>query len=224
MRIRTAIFETNFFNTYFLIALVLISAGWWENYVDEASFEFLGKMKSRLTQETKTSIYFISSPAKMIIFLGGMLTSLHLDGFPIHHLFATPFHEIFTHENPLNVTELVQQIDSEMIFNLNLPMGGEHYFLKEVIKITSQWDFPIKIIAVHSLGTLITCLFAKWSCKTLMQSFGFAIPLTLTVPVAMLLLGNLTFYSEIFHPRIFHPRIFHPRIFHPITFLCIPIY
>ena len=67
MRIRTAIFETNFFNTYFFIALVLISAGWWENYVDEASFEFLGKMKSRLTQETKTSIYFISSPAKMII-------------------------------------------------------------------------------------------------------------------------------------------------------------
>ena len=148
-------------------------------------------MKTRL-QETKTSIYFISSPAKLIIFLGGMLVSLYLEGFPIHHLFSTPFHEIFTHGNPMNVTELVQQIDSEMIFNLNLPMGNrEHHFLREIIIITSQWNFPLKIVTVHIFGTLITCWFAKWSCKTLMQSFGFAIPLTLTVPVAMVLLGSM---------------------------------
>ena len=88
----------------------------------------------------------------MIIFLGGMLASLHLGGFPIQNLFPTQFLEIFTHGHPMNVTELVQQIDSEMIFNLNLPMGGEHYFLREIIKITSQWDFPLKIVTVHIFG------------------------------------------------------------------------
>ena len=89
------------------VAIFLVSAGWWENYVDRRSpwrvIKNLGRFKERL-KKTRYFTYSFVSTAKMIIFFASMLVCLHFNGTQIGNLFSE-FTTAFS-AHPINITQI----------------------------------------------------------------------------------------------------------------------
>ena len=89
------------------VAIFLVSAGWWENYVDRKSpigvIKRLGKVKDRLAK-TRYFVYSFISLLKMVIFFSCMLLFLHLNGVSIGTLFSQIGTAFRPH--PINVTQI----------------------------------------------------------------------------------------------------------------------
>ena len=89
------------------VAILLVSAGWWENYVDRRShigiIKRLGKVKDSL-HKTRYFVYSFISILKMLLYFSFMLLFLNLNGVTISTLFSQ-FHEAFS-AHPINVTQI----------------------------------------------------------------------------------------------------------------------
>ena len=89
------------------VAIFLVSAGWWENYVDRRSpigiIKRLGKIKDNL-HKTRYFVYSFISILKMLLYFSCMLLFLHFNGVAIGTLFSQ-FHEAFS-AHPINVTQI----------------------------------------------------------------------------------------------------------------------
>ena len=89
------------------VAILLVSAGWWENYVDRRShisiIKRLGKIKDSL-HKTRYFVYSFISILKMLLYFSFMLLFLNLNGVTISTLFSQ-FHEAFS-AHPINVTQI----------------------------------------------------------------------------------------------------------------------
>ena len=164
------------------IAIFLVSAGWWENFVDRRSplapIKTLGKLKDRL-KKTRYFVYSFISAWKMALFFSAMLLFLHLNGSPIGPLFSKFQDGFGVHKN--NVTRVLDQ--SAVL--VDVPYQEQ---LEEIIKIESWKHSPFHVLLIQVVAAYLAYIFGKFACKICIQGFSFAFPVNLTIPVAISLL------------------------------------
>lgn len=105
---------------YIPASVLLISVGWWENYLSEKSgISFISKI-AKSNKDFQFKIYFmysIISPIKCILFLGTALTTISFREGSFSFIFDN-FGSIFSSHH-LNISE-VGVLDSVLYIHLNL--------------------------------------------------------------------------------------------------------
>lgn len=166
------------------LSLLLISFGWWENYVDQNTKlgrlgEALVRLKKR-TRRSKTKTYMIASVWKMILTFIFTLAFISMD-YDVNGLFK------FT-DDDAECKNTVSHLD----------LGG----------LTLDWVW----VWLTNLGAGIVSYYcARTAAKTHIQPISFALPLLLSTPLLMGLLiggcstwnGNPCKYSDIIPSYLF---------------------
>lgn len=165
------------------VSIFLISAGWWENYVDRHSpvppIKRLGRVKERLNK-TRYFVYSFISIWKMIILFCSMLIFLHVGGTNVWSLFSK-FTEAF-HTHPINVTQVHH---TGIGHAASLPDLPGTQLLQEIIEIRSSASTPFYLLLLQVISTYLAYIFAKFACKICIQGFSFAFPVTLASPLTI---------------------------------------
>ncbi|CAG7817051.1 unnamed protein product [Allacma fusca] len=166
---------------------ILISCGWWENYVDSSSpfapIRALGKMRKNLVH-TRYFTYIFISLWKMLIFFAAMILSVWIAGGNVANLFSQ-FSNSFAVHN-INVTEVRYNTFSEIS-----PDSPDALPLQEIIKESSATNAVTHTLVVQMLAAYICYIFGKFACKICIQGFSFAFPVSLAVPVTISILISL---------------------------------
>lgn len=169
------------------VAILLVSASWWENYVDRRSpvtfIKSLGRVKERLVK-TRYFVYSFVSAMKIIVNFGAMCLFLHFQDFKVSTLF-TQFTLAFS-PHPINITQInsLHPFGADSIVP-DIPGGN---LLQEIIEIRSYPSTPVYCALILILSAYCSYIFAKFACKIVIQGFSFAFPVTLTVPLTVTLL------------------------------------
>ena len=180
------------------ISLILISTGYWQNYVESQYLD------NRLQQDSKNFTYTLLSVCKIFFILISMLLVLQLND--VLSWDAINFTEAFSN-HVLNVTEVYQNVESsgKMLQTFNLPMlEEEHRFLREVNQVFSSESFPIYVLLAHVLCSYFVYFFGKLACELDMQIIGFAMRLILTVPFTVILINFACDLNQINEGCAFH--------------------
>ena len=147
------------------LAIFLVSAGWWENYVDRRSplapIKQLGKIKDRL-KRTRYFVYSFISVWKMMLFFSAMLLFLHLNGTPIAPLFARFRDGFAVHE--INVTRILDRGPNAVLPDL---AGADK--LEEIVKILSWNQTPFHVLLIQIFSAYLAYIFGKFACKICIQ-------------------------------------------------------
>ncbi|XP_042909493.1 chitin synthase chs-2 [Parasteatoda tepidariorum] len=164
------------------ISVTLVSARWWENYVDKNSpFSFLRKLSS-IKEDLRKSRYFISiflSLWKMIVIFCAMFGFLHLtmdDATFIFRGFTASFRS-----HPI----MVQQLRLPLQVLSDIPTASP---LDEQVFLMSSALTPIYVALIQVAASLMCYVFGKFACKICIQGFSFAFPINLTIPVCISML------------------------------------
>ncbi|KAG5866370.1 hypothetical protein JTB14_021883 [Gonioctena quinquepunctata] len=188
------------------LSLFLISCGWWENFLSEkSSIEFLknlGKGKKDFKNATYFS-YSIVTPIKCIIFLSTTLLIFWFREESVDFIFDD-FSNIFG-SHYLNISEIEPIIGTSGI-NYNDAISNGYGIMKE----TTVWT-PLLVWFINIFATYICYAFGKFSCKILIQTSGFALPINMVVPVLLTgliaMCGNYNkdecFYADSIPPYLF---------------------
>lgn len=155
-----------------LVSLLLISLGWWENYVNR--FTSLGKFGNALKdfkrsiRRMRTRIYMIVSFWKILVTFGFMIALMSE--------FKAPC-----------AAALLYLGDDKA-------MGCPHFVqpLQAInVEGTEYMNDPFWICMVQVFSCLFCYTFAKSACKILLQVVSFSLPLMLVAPVMLgLFMGN----------------------------------
>lgn len=169
------------------VAIFLISAGWWENFVDRRSpwgfIRELGRIKERQKRSRYFTYAFISI-WKIILFFCSTLLFLHLNSINVGLLFSQ-FTNAFN-GHPLNVTQIHHTLSSGGTEVLPDIPGAQ--LLQEHIEVRSHATTPLYVLFIQIISSYLAYIFAKFACKIVIQGFSFAFPVILTVPVTVTLL------------------------------------
>ncbi|XP_063977240.1 chitin synthase chs-2 isoform X2 [Diachasmimorpha longicaudata] len=164
-------------------SLVLVSCGWWENYVSMQSPIGLVRTLSRVKKDLRLTRYFtylFVSLWKIIAFFISSLIILHAKGETVGHLF-TMFGSAFG-EHKITVTA-VRQNGFGAIPDISefLPNG-------ETETVDADLNSAIYVLLIQIFASYIAYIFGKFACKILIQGFSYAFPVSLTIPVLISLL------------------------------------
>ena len=154
-----------------------MSLGWWETYSEmrftsNRFFMFIQNQISDL-RKYRSKIYVFINPLKIILtfIIGYLLLPKHLK---IEYMNFSQSTNSTT--NSINEIPQAQIKDSIDLF------ANEHGFY-----------IPLLINVISSA----LCYFSsRLACKVLMQSFGFALPLSLTTPVTFTILALIGYYKK----------------------------
>nr|QWX20092.1 chitin synthase 2 [Henosepilachna vigintioctopunctata] len=169
------------------ISAILISFGWWENYVDEnASFPIIRALatKRRVFQNRTYFLYLIVSVTNCLIFFTTALVIFWVQQNDISFLFNN-FGAIFS-DRSINVTEVKTLVEDLSEFGLDdtfKPITGT--------VLTSVWT-PITVILVNIFSSYICYTSVKFASKISIQEFSFALPINLTIPLLLCILIGIT--------------------------------
>ena len=83
--------------------------------------------------------------------------------------------------HPINVTQLNDIRGSQVL--PDIPGTGD--FLREIIEIRSHAATPIYVLLIHASSSYLSYIIGKFACRINIQSFSFAFPVTLTVPLTV---------------------------------------
>ncbi|XP_059620606.1 chitin synthase chs-2-like [Phlebotomus argentipes] len=172
---------------WILSASVLISAGWWENYVSAQSFmqpiRWIADIKSKIGR-SRYYVYLYLGPLKILIFF---LMAVSLNEFKLRQYFRE-----FT-DGWKNHTITVHGAQTH--FSDNLPEMPQVYesgsFTVESHHLAICW-----ILVAQILTGYFSYFFARFACKIHIQSVSFSLPLCLTVPISLTTLFILAGYRE----------------------------
>ncbi|XP_051174656.1 chitin synthase chs-2-like isoform X2 [Leptopilina boulardi] len=164
-------------------ALIMVSCGWWENYVSVRSPISIVRVLGRVKKELRVTRYFtyvFVSIWKVIAFFITSLLILQAQGQNVGHLFSmmgTAFseHKIIVHA--------VRQAGSERITDLS-----EIIRIGETEIVNADYNTPIYVLLLQIFGAYFAYVFGKFACKILIQGFSYAFPVSLTIPVSISLL------------------------------------
>ncbi|XP_015109436.1 chitin synthase chs-2 isoform X1 [Diachasma alloeum] len=164
-------------------SLILVSCGWWENYVSMQSPIGLVRTLSRVKKDLRLTRYFtylFVSVWKIIAFFISSLIILHSRGETVGHLF-TMFGSAFG-EHKITVTA-VRQNALGTIPDISdfLPNG-------ETETVDADLNSAIYVLLIQIFASYIAYIFGKFACKILIQGFSYAFPVSLTIPVLISLL------------------------------------
>ncbi|CAG9817347.1 unnamed protein product [Phaedon cochleariae] len=161
------------------LSLFLISTGWWENYVSDKSNIKLIKELGESRKEFQTKTYFMYSiiaPMKCFAFFMTTLIIFWMREGSVYFLFDK-FVDAFS-TRYINVTEIEPIVGTISFYEEAVATGNGK---SEKVTI---W-IPLIVWFINISSTYICYAFGKFSCKILIQTFGFALPANLTVPVLL---------------------------------------
>lgn len=152
---------------------------WCENYVCSNSWlaplRALDALKDGLA-ESRYHIYVFVTPLKVVVFL--LIALLSAPDIPIMHFFTHFTDGWQAHDMPVHAMPVLLADESRA--------GTADETLPATILSTPMTMFWVGF--VHVCASWLFYVFAKFSCKIQIQSFSFALPANLTVPVAVLAL------------------------------------
>lgn len=160
------------------VSSLLISFGWWENFIfEKISIPFLRNI-ARRKKEFPNSKYFsysIISIIKCLLFLITAIASFHIregDGLFIFDNFVNAFSE-----HQMNITEVIPQVSNTNSSVDDAVSTGQNQYLNNKVL------YQLIIWFVNIASTYICYAFGKFACKIMIQGSSFAFPINLTVPV-----------------------------------------
>ncbi|KAG6452556.1 hypothetical protein O3G_MSEX007672 [Manduca sexta] len=163
------------------VACVLVSLGFWENFVDTYNKSYVFTVLQELRDNLKRTRYYtqrVLSVWKIIVFMACILISLHMQN-------DNPF-TFFTHaskafgERQYVVNEVLIVVRDDETIGYDVTGG---IFELDAIWTSALW------VALIQVGAAYFCFgSAKFACKILIQNFSFTLALTLVGPVAINLL------------------------------------
>ncbi|XP_034938780.1 chitin synthase chs-2-like [Chelonus insularis] len=157
------------------LTLVICSLRWWSNYISSKSsfkiIQFLCRIKERL-ELSRGVVQGISAIFRILIFFGTTLIIIYLKDLSLKNFLTT-----FPGQLMYNVTIKIPQDDlsNNSVSNIiGYYMASSHVVLL--------------VLLIHAVASIITFSTSKFAIRALMQSFGFALPVSLIVPVTNILL------------------------------------
>ncbi|XP_031352113.1 chitin synthase chs-2-like isoform X2 [Photinus pyralis] len=184
------------------ITVLLISAGWWENFVSEGSpikfIKKLGKSKKKFNN-SRYFLYSFISIWKCILFFVTTIAIISVREGSVDFMFEN-FADAFS-SHAINATEIKPLIGGE----------GGMFETANHSPIMSNSLTPIWVFLINATSTYICYIFGKFACKILIQGFSFAFPVNLTVPTTVAILvalcgvhnGNPCAFSTAIPPYLF---------------------
>nr|AYU65264.1 chitin synthase A isoform 1 [Atta sexdens] len=165
------------------LTLILISCGWWENYVSMQSRIGLIRSLGRVKKEMRLTRYFtymLVSVWKIMAFFISSVLILHIKGDNVGHLFSMLSSAFGDHK--ITVTS-IKSINSGSLPDLSEILTGD---IIEVVN--ADFNTPIYVLLLQIAGAYFAYVFGKFACKILIQGFSYAFPVNLTIPVSISLL------------------------------------
>ncbi|KAL1490875.1 hypothetical protein ABEB36_011558 [Hypothenemus hampei] len=157
------------------VSLILISFGWWENFLSETSSVKLITRMAKARKSFTHSKYFcysIISIIKCILFLGTALLALYTVEGDISFLFNNITGIFGTHD--MKVQEIEPTLDKNLVDARSI--GDPIFITNDIVVQVVIW-----LICISS--TYICYAFGKFASKIMIQGAGFAFPISLVVPV-----------------------------------------
>jgi chitin synthase len=152
------------------VAIFLVSAGWWENYVDRRSpispIKKLGRLKDRL-KKTRYWTYLWVSISKILIFMASTMLFLHLNGVAVGNIFSKGQISAAFNPHPINVTQMNHYGGTGFGVLPDIP-GGANY-LREIIEVRSHAATPIYVLLIHIISAYLAYVIGKFACKIVIQ-------------------------------------------------------
>ena len=151
------------------VAIFLISAGWWENFVDRRSPWGFIKELGRIKERQKKHRYFTSAVIslwKICLFFSSTLLFLHLNSTQVGSLF-TQFTTAFN-GHPINVTQIHHTFGSGGLAEVLPDIPGAQ-LLQEHIEIRSHGSTPLYVLFIQIISSYLAYIFAKFACKIVIQ-------------------------------------------------------
>lgn len=174
------------------VATLLISFGWWENYVDKNSPFGLVRGLSSLRENLHKSRYFIYlfiSCWKIIVILVTMILSRYMIDGSASFLF-TNFKSAFSQHKILIMRD---RSDLSSLASHDHHVGIEG----ELIEMDSNSSTPISFLLIQVITSWLCYVVGKFACKIMIQGFSLAFPLSLTVPISIsVLIASCGIYFE----------------------------
>nr|XP_022916175.1 uncharacterized protein LOC111426060 [Onthophagus taurus] len=170
----------NDINMWFIpVAAILISIAWWENYaLATTSWLFIKNLTNtnkKFTLERYFTYTIVSLWKCLAFFITMVVITTLKDEFPVQQLFDL-FPEAFS-PHYINVTEVPNFLRNG---TLGEAIASGSYQLIESSHLTPVWIFLISMSF-----TYLSYIFGKFACKTHLHQFSYAVPINLTIPVAV---------------------------------------
>ncbi|KAM7362637.1 hyaluronan synthase-like protein kkv isoform 1-T3 [Cochliomyia hominivorax] len=164
------------------VACLMVSCGWWENYVTSQSSFGLIRAMGRVKDELKYTRYFshmFLSIWKISLFLCSVLLIYWIQGEEPGNIF-TLFSDAFG-PHKISVDELATSLTNSLPDTIDAANIDS-------IDIDASYNTVVYVLLIQIFGAYLCYIFGKFACKILIQGFSYAFPVSLTVPVAVSLL------------------------------------
>ncbi|XP_049868768.1 chitin synthase chs-2 isoform X1 [Pectinophora gossypiella] len=166
------------------ISALLISLGWWENYVTRQSPIGIIKSLGRLKDELNLSRYYIYrflSVWKILVFLVCILFSIWMEG-DEPAMFFQLFNAGFGPHN-IVVDEVQVTSGGTVIPDLaNVTLTGDS------VEVAAVYKSAFYVLLIQLFAAYFCYIFGKFACKILIQGFSYAFPINLVIPLVVNLL------------------------------------
>ncbi|KAL7036514.1 hypothetical protein ACKWTF_008831 [Chironomus riparius] len=165
------------------VSCVMISCGWWENYVSiQSPFSMvraLGRVKEDL-RYTRYFAYMFLSVWKIMIFVFTIIVLQWFEGDDPTNIFSLFSKGFGPHK--IVVEELTTS------FGKSLPDLIDPSQIGDIIQIDASYNTVIHVLIIQILAAYVCYIFGKFACKILIQGFSYAFPVNLTIPISISLL------------------------------------
>ncbi|KAK3909060.1 Chitin synthase chs-2 [Frankliniella fusca] len=163
------------------VAVVCISCGWWENYVNKQSpigfVKTLGRVKERL-KRTRYFTYMFISVWKIMVMFTMMLIVVLFEYGNVAHIFQVLPKALSEHQITIYEVKIPgSSTPVDLLSDLN-PTG-------DVETEQAMYKFALYTCMVQVFAAYICYIFGKFACKIMIQGFSYAFPVSLTVPVTI---------------------------------------
>lgn len=182
------------------VACVMISCGWWENYVSAQSPLGIVRALGRIKEEMHNTRYFCHmflSIWKILLFFCVTLLIYWANGEEPSNLFslygdAFGPHKIIVYELPAGLGGVLP----DTLESANI----------DTVDVDAAYNTVVYVLLLQVFGAYLCYIFGKFACKILIQGFSYAFPVSLTVPIAV------SFLIAACGIRIDDPCFFHDTI------------
>ncbi|XP_034944294.1 chitin synthase chs-2-like [Chelonus insularis] len=155
--------------------LAICSLRWWSNYISSRSsfkfIQFLCRIKERL-EPSRETVQGISAIFRILFFFGTTLIIIYL--------------------KDISLSNFITTFPGKLMYNVTIRKFQDDFSNKGVSNIIEFYmvssHVVLIVLLINAVASLITFLTSKFAIRGLMQSFGFALPVSLTVPVTSILL------------------------------------
>ncbi|XP_070509760.1 chitin synthase chs-2 isoform X6 [Chironomus tepperi] len=165
------------------VSAIMISCGWWENYVSIQSpfsmIRALGRVKEDL-RYTRYFAYMFLSVWKIMIFVFTIIVLQWFEGDDPTNIFSLFSKGFGPHK--IVVEELTTS------FGKSLPDLIDASQIGDIIQIDASYNTVIHVLIIQILAAYVCYIFGKFACKILIQGFSYAFPVNLTIPISISLL------------------------------------